>query len=149
MIVGLTELTEKLKSLPEKVQIKILLPAVQRETERALQIIKNETPVESGDLLLSEKMVVRKKGSGVVGRITVGDGWYKGTQFYGAFIEFGHATRPRAHTGSRLLNKLVDSGRGKVAPNPFVGRGINAVESEVLNNILASVKEGLEAICEK
>jgi HK97 gp10 family phage protein len=87
---GAKALERQLKALPDKVERQILRQAVTAAAKPVLEEAKAQAPVKSGALRTSLKVRAGKRRKGSVGRqVVTKDGFFKGEQFYGAFIELG------------------------------------------------------------
>ena len=92
MIEGAAELERALKALPRKVARKVINKAVRKSGKILLDDVKARAPVgETRQLKASLKLrvVPRQKAGSFAMFVSTAEGWFKGDQFYGAFVEFG------------------------------------------------------------
>lgn len=90
---GLESTVAKFRSLPSAMREKILRPALMEGGRRILATAKRLVRVRTGRLRSRLKILVRTRQG--LPRILISTGdpaghLFKGRQFYGAFIEFGH-----------------------------------------------------------
>jgi len=94
-IEGVKKLEKRLKSLEPKVGKGIVRGALKDAAKPLLQEAKERVPVKSGDLKKSLRVRTMKRKKGRYGvEMATKDGWFKGDQYYGAFLEFGTKNMP-------------------------------------------------------
>jgi hypothetical protein len=148
-ISGMTEVLAALEELPKAMKTSVVKQATYSAASALLVEAKRQCPVSgqarlsslgkaakhfgtplasdlgthaSGSLRDSIRVEPVKTGRSRVGhRVIVGKGLFKGDQFYGAFVEFGH------HVGSRNLGN-----RTFVMPNPFMRRAFELRKKDLL-----------------
>lgn len=106
IVTGDKELDRLLASLTPKLQKKLSRQATRKSAKDiVLPEAKARVPEDTGDL--ADSLVVRavKRSRGKIGHmVTTKDGFYKGDQFYGAFIEFG--TKERKHKSGKPVGQI-------------------------------------------
>lgn len=143
-VLGMDELLKNLKTLPDKVQKRILAGAVRAGAKPIIKEAKSLVPTEDGNLKKSigvTKFKTRKKTLVwfQVSPRTDGkyDGWYGHFVEYGTYAELDHPmVRQRTGKLGQRRAKIVASGFG-LKPRPFLRP---AFEKEGENSIKA-VKE--------
>lgn len=108
LVTGVAAVDAKLKGLPLAAQKKLSRKATRQSAKDiVLPAAKDNAPVDSGDL--EESLTVRalKRSRTKFGHmVTTGEGFWKGEQFYGAFLEFG--TKERFHkTSQKSVGRIV------------------------------------------
>jgi HK97 gp10 family phage protein len=89
-IEGLKELDRKLQELPDDLQRKVLRDALKAGADPILTDAKASAPVKTGALRASLRATAsRSRKHGVTVQVITKDGFFKGEQFYGAFLEYG------------------------------------------------------------
>lgn len=116
IVTGDLELDAKLSTLEKKVQKKVAKKSMRKAAkEIILPEAKNRVPVDSG--ALEESLVVRslKRSRSRIGvEVRTKEGFFKGDEFYGGFIEFGTATqkaqpflRPAGYGNEPRIRELI------------------------------------------
>ena len=96
-VIGLNLIERKLKNMEPKLAKKIVRSSLRKAAKPVLQAAKANCPYLSGDLKKSLKVraLKKRKHSYAVGVSSSNKKhWYKGDQFYAAFIEFGTNKMP-------------------------------------------------------
>lgn len=159
---GFDELAKMFETLPAKVRNKILRPALRDGAKVIAAEARLLAPVKSGNLRKNIKVRANKRArkQGRVGFIaTVGKfGLFKGTEFYAAFVEFGHRIGKRSaavrrlmdarRTGKKtqaqrdLLKSKADGldERKMVEPKPFLRPAFDNKKSEVEAAVIARLR---------
>lgn len=99
-IVGIPELQANLKSLPDRIQKKVLRPALREAGNTILKRVKQQVPRKSGALAKSLKLrtVKQKRGTkNVVFQVITGAALFTGKTYYGGFLELGTAKIQARH----------------------------------------------------
>lgn len=113
-IVGGKELAAALKTLPEKVQKKILRPAMFQATAVILSEARRLAHVLTGLLKSTLTAKVRFSKNGAVrGIVQTKAGDYRGETFYGSFLEYGHKHGSRRSMRSATMRGLITKMRGE------------------------------------
>lgn len=126
-IEGLKELQQDLLDLEPKVARKYAGKSLKDGAKIILAEAQNDAPVQSGATkkALRIRMGRSKKGYKSV-RVVIGSGWFKGDEFYAAFVEFGHKQ------GSR---KLGDK-RKDIPANPWFENAAIAKEQAAVDKTI-------------
>ena len=109
IITGDKHLDKLLAGMPLKMQKKLSRKATRKAAkEIVLPDAQARAPFDTGDLeeSLTVKAVTRKKNR-VGHMVTTKEGFYRGDQFYGAFMEFG--TKERQHKSGRPVGRIDPS----------------------------------------
>ena len=116
VVTGFADIDRRLKKLETKVQNKVAKSSMRKATkEIILPEAKNRVPVDSGQL--EDSIVVRAmRSKNRIGAVVMTrDGYYKGDEFYGSFIELGTKTmkadpflRPAGYGNEHKVRKLVE-----------------------------------------
>lgn len=109
-IAGLPELQANLASLPERVQRKVLGPALREGGQVILKRTRQNAPRLSGDLAKSYKLRAAKrsrKNKSVTLQITTGKTLFSGKTFYGGFIEYGTAKMRGRHFMAQAFTQVA------------------------------------------
>jgi len=93
-LIGEKELQRKFKGLPGKLQRKIVRAAMKKAIEPVLQDAQSKAPVLTGKLKASLKVMSSNKYGKITTSVVTGEGFFKGDQFYGAFVELGTKHQP-------------------------------------------------------
>ena len=94
-IEGAKELEKKLLSFEPKLGRKVVRQALRKGAKVIQSAAKSNVPVKSGALKKSIKVRALKKRRQSYGvMVATSDGWFKGDEFYGAFLEFGTSKMP-------------------------------------------------------
>jgi len=106
IVTGDKALDALLAGLPAKLQKKLSRQATRKAAKDiVLPEAKAIVPEDTGDL--ADSLVVRaiKRSRGKIGHmVTTKEGFYKGDQFYGAFLEFG--TKERQHKSGKQVGAI-------------------------------------------
>ena len=97
-MIGFEQFRLSLENLPSKVSKRVLRKALRAGAKPIAAAAKNLAPSKSGALRSSIKVRSGKRsrrGMSII--VGLGADWYKGDQFYAAFVEFGY------RVGSRKL----------------------------------------------
>jgi len=133
-LIGEKALQRKLAALGRTGANKVLRKALRAGAKVIRTEAQANAPVLTGDLRANIRvraMKRRKQGVGV--RVVVGDGWYQGDQFYGAFLEFGH------RVGSRRLGDA----RATVEPKPFMRPAFDQKKDAAISEIETVLATGI------
>lgn len=126
-VIGAAELEKKLMSFEPKLARKVIRKALREAAKPVLAAAKANVPVDEGDLKKSLKVKAlkkRKKGTYTI-QVATSDGWFKGDQFYGAFLEFGTS---------------------KMAARPFIRPAYDSQEGVAGKIIMQHLRKGIEQI---
>jgi len=94
-IEGAKELEKKLLSFEPKLGRKIIRQALRAGAKVIHTAAKANVPVDTGALKQSLKVkAMRKRRHSYGVMVATSDGWFKGDEFYGAFLEFGTSKMP-------------------------------------------------------
>jgi HK97 gp10 family phage protein len=95
-IAGQKELTKALRGLPVKVQKNVIRQAMRAGMKLVQEEAKRVAPVgETGDLKSAIKIRAGKTRRGSIAiEVRVGEGDFKGDQYYAAFLEYGTSRMP-------------------------------------------------------
>jgi HK97 gp10 family phage protein len=92
---GAKELEKKLLSFEPKLGRKVVRQALRKGAKVIQSAAKSNVPVKSGALKKSIKVRALKKRRQSYGvMVATSEGWFKGDEFYGAFLEFGTSKMP-------------------------------------------------------
>jgi len=96
VITGVKELDLKLAGMPARLQKKLSRQATRKAAKDiVLPDAKRNVPHDTGDLERSLTVRAIKRSRSRVGHsVETKDGFFKGNQFYGGFIEFGWDDKP-------------------------------------------------------
>jgi HK97 gp10 family phage protein len=125
-VAGLKELERKLLTFEPKLGRKIIRQALRSGAKVIHSAVKADVPVETGALKESLKvraMRKRKHSYGVM--IATSEGWFKGDEFYGAFLEFGTSKMPA---------------------RPFVRPAFDSEKDNAAKIIVNEIKQGIEQV---
>lgn len=132
---GVDEFKAALQTIGDSVALRTIKQASEKGCIPIRNQAKMECPRDTGTLaenIRIRKKVQRKKGFAGA-EVIVGNGWYKGATFYGAFIEFGHKT---------VSGSIVP-------PNPFVTRSYEAQKHSALSLVSDYVNNGIKEAAAK
>lgn len=146
-IQGFEELEKALRALPEAVEKKILADSLRAGAKPIHAAAVEKCPVYHGpsrpDVTPGQlKKSIKIKTSRRKGRVRVmvqtGEGDFKGDEFYGAFVEFGHkiGARPSGR------GKHSDS-RSAVEPHPFLRPAFDEKKDAAATIIADKIREGI------
>ena len=135
-VFGDREVAAKFKTLPKRVQGKVLRQSLRPAAKIVNEEAKQQVPVDTGALRKSLKLRAGKKRKRGVVAIVVqtGAGFFQGETYYGGFVQFGH------RIGSR---KLGDA-RKMVPANPFLTRAYDAKKDQALRLTESLIASGVE-----
>lgn len=125
LVTGDKELDRRLRSLPPKVLKKLARRAVRPAAKEVLARAIDEVPVDTGDLEDSLKVRAlkrsRKNKDKVGSRVVTGEGFFKGDQYYGGFVEFGTSKmaarpflRPAAISAEPAVKRVFTSAMKRI-----------------------------------
>jgi HK97 gp10 family phage protein len=168
-ISGIEELQRKLRTLPTKAQGKVIRPALRAGAKIAERAVESITPKRTGALKRSLKVRsgnIRKKGVTRMVVMTSGEGGnlFKGKQYYGGFVHYGHGIGKRSRAVASFQERASRAGkrgdfkerkslkaaeakidkRQRVKANPFVKRGFDKSKSQAEHVVLAMIASGIE-----
>jgi HK97 gp10 family phage protein len=107
-IKGDRELIRKLEMMSKTQCAKAIRPGLRAGQKIITATARANSPVASGLLRSNIKTRAMKRKKDSIGILTtVGEGWYAGKTFYGAFQEFGWKTGKRATKTSRRSQKTL------------------------------------------
>lgn len=125
-IEGAKELEKKLKSFEPKLGRQIVKQALRNGAKVILAAAKANVPVRSGALKKSLKVRAMKKRRHSYGvMVATSDDWFKGEQFYGAFLEFGTS---------------------RMAARPFVRPAFDSEKDTAEKIIINDLRQGIEKV---
>ncbi len=128
-IVGAKELEKKLGGMEKNVARKIVKDVLRKAMKPLLADAKSRVQVKSGFLKKNLKIRTMKKKKHRYGVfVGVGQKWYVGKAFYGAFLEFGTS---------------------KMAARPFLRPAFDGTKKRVENIVKAGLKRAIESIGRK
>lgn len=136
-VTGIPELDAKLRTIEQRLAKKIYRRSVRKAAKPVLDTARSLAPVESGDLKRSLKIRAMKRSRrnkhqvGV--QVVTGKEWFKGDQFYAAFIEFGAPG-----------HKFFGKGEAPLEPKPFLRPAADANKSKVADVFRAEMRRELE-----
>ena len=138
IVLGLPEIDRKLKQLTPALEKKVIRDAVRASLWPVQQAVKQAAPVASGATRGAVKVRVpkgRRKGK-IRAQVIIGEGDYKGHQFYAAFVEFGHdeVRGGRRGTGG---GKVVGRKEGTHFMEQAFDRTAEAAKEDCENRILS------------
>ena len=112
-LIGDEALMRKFNALEGKVQKKFARKSMRKAAKVIQKEAKARAPVESGDLKKNIKVKAAQRSRSRIGvNVVVGEGWYTGEQFYGAFIELGTSKQPARPFMRPALEDKRDEARG-------------------------------------
>ena len=134
-IEGAKELEKKLRELGAKAEKKVYRQALRAGAKVVQAAAKAKIPVDTGTLRQNIKVRGGKRSRGVISvNCVVGDGWYQGETFYGAFLEFGH-----------FLGKRGLADRTWVPPVPFMRPAWDEQKDNALRIVTDKIWSGIRA----
>lgn len=102
---GVEELHKKLTTMERKVAVGFIRKALRAGAKIMLAAVKATVPVKSGFLRSKLRVKAGKSRRGTVAiDVAVGDRWFQGREFYGAFQEFGWKSGSRKLGDKRKQN---------------------------------------------
>jgi HK97 gp10 family phage protein len=135
-LTGDAELDRKFTELPGRLQRKIIREALRPAAKLIRDAAAANAPRKTG--LLGGSLKVRAGKRTRTGRVSMNvmtsKGWFKGADFYGAFVALGHRAGPR-RLGSR--RKLVPA-------RPFLRKAYLDVGPEARDLAISLMKQGIE-----
>lgn len=134
LLVGDTELREKLRELTNAEARKAVQGATRESAKIIAAQVKSNAPVKSGSLRRSIKVrAIRRSRKRIGMRITTwsGDNLYQGKQFYAAFQEFGWKTGSRRNTRDAIAGRITRNLRRQSREARSTGRGLAARGSDL------------------
>ena len=103
-LVGDKELSRALHALPITVAKSVLRPALRAGAKESLGAIKRRAPRDTGALARSLKVRAAQRSRTHFGAgVRIGEGYFKGDTFYGAFQELGWKTGKRGSGNRRQI----------------------------------------------
>lgn len=134
---SIRRIIRQLREIGEKYAKQTCRKAVDASTRVLYTATKPEIPVLSGALQKSLKMRAGPKRRGrITKRLVTGLGFFRGSEYHGGFVHFGH------RVGSR---KLGDS-RTLVPPDPFMERGFAKGWKAARDAAMRVLIEGIRAM---
>ena len=134
-ITGVKSIERAYRELPKRVASKVVRQALRQALRPMLAAVKQEAPVETGQTKRAAKIravKVKKRGT-IALEVRIGEGDYKGDQFYAAFVQYGHdIARPRG--------TVV----GHVPPNPFMTRAFDRTKDQATREAIRLIAEGVD-----
>jgi len=125
-ITGAKELERKLLGMEPKLGRKVVRQALRKAAKPILARAKALVPVVSGALKKSLKIRALKRKKHRYGvMVATSEGWFKGDEFYGAFVEFGTSKMP---------------------PHPFMRPAFDAEKKNAEQIIAAELRKGIEQV---
>jgi HK97 gp10 family phage protein len=125
-IKGAKELERKLLSFEPKLAKKIVRTALRDGAKLILEAAKANVPVATGALRDSLKVRAMRKRRFTYGiMVATAAGWFKGEQFYGAFVEFGTS---------------------RLAARPFVRPAFDSEKDAAEKTIVDGIRQGIEQV---
>ncbi len=129
IIKGAKELLRKLKAMDTKLAKKVTRQALRKSAKPMLAAAKSRAPVITGGLRDSLKLRAgRRKKDRVSIAVVTAAGWFKGDQFYAAFVEVGTSQAP-AH--------------------PYLRPAFDNTRSESLQIISSELASGIEKVAKE
>ncbi len=145
-IEGGKELAKALEELPEKMQRKILRPAMFQAAAVVLSEARIQAPRKTGLLssTLTAKVSLSRKGE-LKGTVRTKAGDYQGKTFYGSFQEYGWRAGSRKKYGISHKKGARSSTdlRPKVDANPFMRRAFDRTANQSVQIFTDMVREGV------
>lgn len=107
-ITGLKELDKKLQALPGKVAKKVLRQALRKALKPVKAAVQANAPVLTGQTRAAVRFKAgRRTKNRVTLNVQVGEGDYKGDQFYASFLEFGYERDGVLHPGLHFMERAL------------------------------------------
>ena len=139
---GPEELLLKLKDLEAKVSGKYMRTALRAGAKVIRTQMVADAPVKSGATRAAVKLKAMRRSRTRVGMmISVGAGWFKGTEFYAGFVEFGHRIGKRLSKG-----KLAATGdtRGTVPGKQWMHGAFTKSIGTAAETVLESLQQQMK-----
>lgn len=124
---GLKEIIDKLNSLPEKLENKVIRAAIRQGANVIKDKVKSYVPVDTGDLKKSIKVT--------------------GTRYQKGKIAF--VVRPTPNKKKKVsvyYAKFVENGTSKMAAKPFLRPAFDEAGDDVLNKTIEVIKSKIEEV---
>lgn len=130
-LAGMKEAQAALRDFHPTLQKKLERKATRKAAKVVELRAKDYAPFDTGDLEEAIKVRSIKRSRNKVGAsAVVGDGWYKGDQFYASFIEFGAPG-----------HKTFGRGESPLEPQPFMRPAAEDSKDEVRQVYLATLRQ--------
>jgi len=141
---------DALRTLPTKLENRILRRALNLAADPILERAKSNAPVETGLLRESlKKSGVRNKKGRMGISVGTNSGDYKGETFYAAFVEYGHRIGKRNNAQKRRKEfekkgLSVRDDRAAVPARPFLRPAFDARRDQALEIMKHEIGTGVE-----
>lgn len=159
IITGVKELMEKLDQFEPKLRKKILRKTLRKAAKPVLATARRYVPVDTAALKKSLKVRALKRSRRHKHRVGIAvmtsEGWFKGDEYYGAFVEFGHRVGKRTRKVERLrrsrfaiaraLAGLADS-RPRVEPKKYMHPAYELNKVTVMQVFREELRHEIEAV---
>lgn len=142
-IAGLAELDKILKTLPAKIEARVLRGAVRAGAKQFEEEAKSLVPVRSGDLRKSIRVTTRSRRGEVKATVTAGNK----EAFYAYMVEFGtsqHFIKPKNRKSlffAGLAKETVD--HPGATPKPFMRPALDRGERPAIDAAVAYIRRRL------
>lgn len=142
-IAGLADLDKILKTLPAKIEAKVLRGAVRAGAKKFEEEAKALVPVRSGDLRKSIRVTTRMRRGEVKATVTAGNK----DAFYAYMVEFGtsqHFIKPKNRKSlffAGLAKETVD--HPGATPKPFMRPALDRGERPAIDAAVAYIRRRL------
>ncbi len=141
IVTGFEELDKALAEFPANVQKAMARKGTRKAAKDiVLPDAKNRVPENTGDLADSLTVRTVKRSRGKIGHmVTTKDGFYKGDQFYGGFIEFG--TKERQHKSGKSVGAIQPHYHSFMRPAVYENSDkIKSLFADVLMSEIRTIK---------
>lgn len=133
---GEAALVAKLKTLPAKVRVNVVLKAMRKAAKPVQKRAMALTPAETGELRGSIKIRSRRARKGrstATVEVVTGAGFFTGDVYYGGFVHYGHDIVVGKH--KRVI--------GEAAPIPFLEDAIKQTKGKALRIAKQALGKGI------
>jgi HK97 gp10 family phage protein len=141
-ITGLKEIDKALATLEPRVAKKVIRQAMRQGQKIVQAEVKALAPVRSGATRKAVKVRVgKRKKDAIRVNVQIGQGDYKGDQFYAAFPEYG--TKPSGRGGKRKSEGAA-SGHGGQKAQHYMRRAFQTVGERAKEVAMQAIVQGVE-----
>lgn len=115
VVTGVKDIDRRLKLLTPALQKKVVRQAVRKSLKPVAAAVKAEAPVRTGATKAAVKVRARKsrKRDEIALEVRIGEGDFKGEQFYAAFNQFGTSRQPANPFMTRAFQRTAKSARAE------------------------------------
>jgi HK97 gp10 family phage protein len=113
VLIGVKELDRLLKGLEPRVARKVIRQAMRRALRPVMAAVQRNAPVDTGTLKAAIKLRAaraRKRGQ-IILEVRIGEGDFKGKQFYAAMVEYGTSKQPAQGFMRRAFDATGDAAK--------------------------------------